>query len=613
MVLCRLFSSTKAFVRRSGFCLVASGLCAIHTLMLAWAATRHSPATDEAAQLVGGVYTWHFGRFDLCSVNPPLVRLIAATPVVVAGAKTDWTNLSVNPASRSEFLLGTAFMRANPEEFMRYFIWARWICIPFSLVGALVCLAWATDLYGRMAGVLALALWCFCPSVLGLGQLITTDMAAAALGLAAAFGFYRWLHMPTLAGAMSAGVLLGLSLLAKFTLLLFLGLWPLLWLASRCARSPCRQVPWGKETAYLGLIIGLALLVVNVGYAFDGSFSALGNVTFYSRALSGAEPDRCAPGNRFKGTWLAPLPIPLPREYLQGIDVQQLDFDRGDRSYLNGQWSNRGWWYYYLYALAIKVPLGMWLLGSFSLAVLGGLRMHWRSEVMLVLPAILILATVSLQTGFSHHMRYAFPALPFAIIWSSKVATVMHRRHRFLCVAATAAALWSIASSVSVYPHSLAYFNELVGGPRGGGKHLLHSNIDYGQDLLHLKKWLDAHPGARPVGIAVFGPTDPSLLNIRFDLPPKGPFGAACGDNAAQIGPRPGWFAVSVNFVMGMHHSTFDGQGRRRGVGDSSFTYFQLLEPNEVVGYSIYVYHVTLEEANGLRRIFGLAELTEGD
>jgi hypothetical protein len=52
---------------------------------------------------------------------------------------------------------------------------------------------------------------------------------------------------------------------------------------------------------------------------------------------------------------------------------------------------------------------------------------------------------------------------------------------------------WSVGSSLWYYPHSLSYFNELVGGPMGGPKHLLDSNIDWGQDLFYLKDWLDAN------------------------------------------------------------------------------------------------------------------------
>lgn len=46
------------------------------------------------------------------------------------------------------------------------------------------------------------------------------------------------------------------------------------------------------------------------------------------------------------------------------------------------------------------------------------------------------------------------------------------------------ALLATIASTLRVYPHQLAYFNEAAGGPQNGHKHLLHSNFNWGQDKL---------------------------------------------------------------------------------------------------------------------------------
>jgi len=51
--------------------------------------------------------------------------------------------------------------------------------------------------------------------------------------------------------------------------------------------------------------------------------------------------------------------------------------------------------------------------------------------------------------------------------------------------------LWSAASSLWIYPHSLSYFNESIGGPLNGPKHLLGSNVDWVQDLRYLIDWFD--------------------------------------------------------------------------------------------------------------------------
>src|SRR5205814_2016262 len=147
-------------------------------------------------------------------------------------------------------------------------------------------------------------------------------------------------------------------------------------------------------------------------------------------------------------------------------------------SYLRGHFSSRGWWYFYLYALAIKVPLGTWLLIGFASSI-----SFWKSaissqlssqsaiaapdEAMVLAPAIIILTFVSLQTGFSEHMRYVLPVLPFVFVWISRIVPLLRLQHALFRWLATAALIWSIASSLLVFPHSLSYFNELAGGPRG--------------------------------------------------------------------------------------------------------------------------------------------------
>ena len=61
-----------------------------------------------------------------------------------------------------------------------------------------------------------------------------------------------------------------------------------------------------------------------------------------------------------------------------------------------------------------------------------------------------------------------------------------------------------------------------------------------------------------------------------------------------ELGPKPGWYAVSVNWLH-------DGQHR--------YDYFHDLEPVDWVGYTMPVYHITFEQANALRRRYGMAEL----
>ena len=67
-----------------------------------------------------------------------------------------------------------------------------------------------------------------------------------------------------------------------------------------------------------------------------------------------------------------------------------------------------------------------------------------------------------------------------------------------ICLAATAAA------TAAVTPHYLAYFNTVSGGPAHGSEHLIDSNLDWGQDLVGLKRW--------PSSAAPPGPAWPDFI-----------------------------------------------------------------------------------------------------
>lgn len=200
------------------------------------------------------------------------------------------------------------------------------------------------------------------------------------------------------------------------------------------------------------------------------------------------------------------------------------------------------------------------------------------------MPLLVVLTLVSSQTGFNRHLRYVLPIFPFAFIWMSKVAQAFEFGHWKTATVVVLAVCSSVGSSLWAYPHSLSYFNEMVGGPTGGYAHLgcveADSNLDWGQDLLYLKRWLDRHPQARPIGLAFNGSYDASIAGIDYTPPPTEPY--------------PGWHALSVNEI----------RSRTREYG-----YFLQFEPVASAGYSIYIYHITLDDANRARRELGLAEL----
>ena len=146
--------------RRNGGNALVAALLALHAAMLAWGAWRQSPTIDEFVYLPAGVSHWQLGDFGLCKVSPPLVRLVAALPVLLCQPVTDWTvypTQEPSPTFRADFPAGRRFLEANGSRVLRYFSLGRCACIPFSLLGAWLCCSFATELFGRAAGILAMA------------------------------------------------------------------------------------------------------------------------------------------------------------------------------------------------------------------------------------------------------------------------------------------------------------------------------------------------------------------------------------------------------------------------------------------------------------------------
>ncbi len=511
-------------------------LLVVHALLLLYS-LRHQFATrNEVAHVPAGLSIWQTGTFSLYRVNPPLSRMTAVLPVLLAQPNTGFADLSDAPGLRQEWDAAHRFADLNASDYMHLIRLARLAGIAWSLLGGWLVYRWAGELYGRRAGLVGLTLWCFGPNILAHAQLVTPDIPATVSGLAATYAFWNYLRRGTWSAALLAGLLLGVAQLTKFTLLVLYPVWALLGLLYGLVLNnrAWRDVPLRVKMAEGLCVVLLSLLVLNAGYAFDGTGTPLGEYHFVSRLFNGIAAEegggRGAPvlGNRFHDTWLAAVPVPLPEDYLSGIDLQRRDFEGiMPPSFLAGEWRRGGWWYYYLYALAVKVPLGKLALVGWSLVLLvlrHPANARFLDELTLWLPALAVLVLVSSQTGFNHHMRYVLPMFPFVFIAAAKLGYYLQATRWKRGLVVVALLLGSVGSSLSVYPHSLSYFNELAGGPDNGHRYLLDSNIDWGQDLLYLKDWVEAHPEAASLGIAYHNYIDYRVCGATFtEVPPARP------------------------------------------------------------------------------------------
>jgi 4-amino-4-deoxy-L-arabinose transferase-like glycosyltransferase len=570
----------------------------IHAALLAHSAAVHSPVIDESAHLASGLSHWRTGSYALYRVNPPLVRMVATLPLLLTNIKSEGDRYPEDLETRSEFVAGDDLVEENSASVFWYTTIARWACIPFSLLGAVSCQRWAQLLFGKRAGLAALALWCASPTFIGHGSLLTPDMAATSLGLLAAWHFSRWLSRPAWRTALMSGVALGLAECSKSTWLILFALWPLLWLVYSAVTHGGTWRTRGLQLATM-LLVGWASLVSI--YALEGLGSPLSSIPFQSKLARQLLCDRAAPGNFVVKPSLADVPLPLPRNYVAGLDRQYRDLEGPNRSYLRGEWRDEGWWYYYLYGLGVKEPCGLLLLAllaAFLLVFRIGLphlsskvsprRLRcWMAAFLTLAVPTTVLVIASANVGMNHHVRYVMPVVPYVII----IASAAFVRRGVLSSVSTPFGVvmlaWVSISSVLCYPNSLSYFNELAGGPTHGIYHLNNSNVDWGQDLLALRDWKRNHLANERLHLAYFGRANARIAGIEFEVPPQ---------FARLEDLKPGWYAVSVTLLQGRKYQVFDFDGGTVYCPDGAFAYLNRLEPTDRVGYSIVLFHIQTSE-----------------
>lgn len=575
---------------------------------------------DETANIVSGLSIWKTGVFDLYTVNPPLVKTIAAAPLTLCRAEVDWKEyerqrLFQKPGVRKEFSMAIEFAGNNAERLRGLLILARLACVPFALLGAYYSWRLASEMFGAPAGAVSAILWAFCPNLLTWGTFVLSDMAASTMGVVLSYYFWRWLKAPQWNETWWLGVLLGVALLTKFTCLILFVLLPVQWLLWIALHRENRRVPPRNQIARLAVVFLTGAFVVNLGYFFEGSLKPLGDYEFVSRTLAGSDSlvDGGSGGNRFASSWLGKVPVPVPQNYLEGIDLQKVDFEIGLPSYLNGEWSNRGWLYFYLECALLKTPLGAWLLALVAtITVLTAFFKNRRlvydgNCLYLFLFGGVFFAFVSSQTGFSRHFRYVLPSLPFFYIGTSSVFSRFKQRSKLFKAVLSSFLVWFAASSLWVYPHCMSYFNELVGGPRYGSRFLFDSNIDWGQDTWRMRRWLDRR-GRNDVGVKARDtlaevylqdrnyPGVPKLIDQELHENHK--HTDYFQQDPLLLGPRPGLYAVSVQQL-------YEENGNYR--------YFNDLEPVLRFGYSIYLYDVSWDDAGRLREKYRLPPLERPD
>jgi len=543
--------------------LLLAGVLLVYAALAVGSARQKSVTVDELGHLPSGVYTLQTGDPRYASLNPPLLNALSALPVFFLHLEAPLQPPVATDDVFSFWDTGYHFQENHRADYVRIFAATR--LIPIAIVALLGVLLY---LWGRRlaphapeaTGLLAAGLVCGSPNVIAHARLVGTDTGTAFFVALAVFAFWRFLSEPTPLRSLACGVALGLALLSKLYAWLLLPCFlVLVWLWHRGGPD---GISLRRRIAWLAAAGSVAWLVFNTAYGWHEVGEPLSQVRLQSEGLLG-----------WQDSVAGRVPIPLPAAFLRAIDGQLAEVASPIPTFLFGESFHGGRWYTYLALLAIKTPLP--LFAAFALAVALAFarnRLPFReSAVLLLYPAVLFVF-LSLSNGRQLGARALLSAVPLVWLWAA--ATIARAAPgRWPTWVAGAALVATLAASVATYPDYLSYFNSFAGGKDGGYRYTAEGNVDIGQDLIQLARYLE-DAGEDHIQLLYFGSVDPALYGIDFEIP-------------VEL-PKPGLLAVSVSLYHMPYLMFADGELHTVGPAIPNAAN----EPISKIGGSIHVYRI---------------------
>lgn len=501
---------------------------------------KQSLTFDESVNLVSGYYFVKTGQTYLNPEHPPLISVVSSFPLFILRLSepiVPYDNPEVElykpENSKSRYRIANKFIFENRVSHEIIIFLGRLPVIILSCFLAFLIFIWSKQLGGFYSGILSSLFYVFDPNFLAHGQLITMDVGLALFYTLSSFMYIKYILSRKIYKLLLTALFFSCTILTKFPGLLLLIVFFII--ATMDGRK------------------NLKLLLKNYsGIFFIMLFSAAAIYLFYSGGV---------------------------KYYLLSLQYAINHARYGDYNFLFGAFSPKGWFYYFIISFFVKTPLATLIFILLSLYVFQKNRRNLMMYTYIIIPP-LIFFTASLFSTVNIGHRYILPVYPFLFIITGLPVKEDFLRNRRYLLLSIICLLSLVYTNMRIYPHYISYFNILGGGPEKGHKILVDSNIDWGQDLKFLKKYMDESK-IDEIYFAYFGSLDPQYYGIKYRFIPSSFNRYIEGaDEPYKLKlplPQKKILAVSVTYLY----------------ESIAYNWLKSVKPTSRAGYSIYIYDIT--------------------
>ncbi len=495
-----------------------------------------SQTCDEGLLLVSGYSYFATGDFRMNQDHPPLGKLLLALPVYLferpafSPDPTAWETARTRPVAG--WVIAKEFLYGPEMDADRIVGLGRLTALAAGFLTILLIGLWSYRLWGWNGAAPSVALASFDPTLLAHSSLATLDVLLTFFFFLTAFSLFEYERTRKkkflLAACAGGAAILEVKFVGLALLLLLGAVWAFWGILKK------DEKPWSarlmRSLPIPLLVLGFSLLAIPCAYFFQG----------YS-------------------------------PWISGFLLQSSHAGEGHTAYFLGEYSSGGWWTYFLAAFFLKTPVGTILALALSLLLpVQGARLSRQAALWLLAPAAAVFLLFS-WIGINIGVRYVLPAYPFLFALAGRIGALETARFGKILLRA-GPPLLATASVLAAFPHFLGYFNEPAGGWKNGHRFLADSNLDWGQDVKALGRYLKENGRPPLVGAHLFTNADLGYYGIEV-APPEGGGEASSG---------PDLLAVSVQELLGV------SSGRAY-----SLEAFLNRTPEAFIGTSIRVYDLS--------------------
>jgi tetratricopeptide (TPR) repeat protein len=554
------------------FCAVA-GLVLVILLQLLLMARDNSSTFDEPFHIYAGYLQWKHGYVLL---NPPLIPYLVTLPLL--GMNLKEPPIAGGSYDGIEFQGGKDLVFRNDANAIIFRV--RMAALAFTLLLALLVFAAARDMFGVGAGLIALGLIAFDPTLMAHSALGTLDAGNACFMFWAIYAFYRYVKSPTVWRLIATGLIVGLALASKHSAILLLPMLGLLAIVEIVWRGKLEPdapaIPAGRHALRLASALAIiGAISITILWAAYGFRYAPGIAVPFNPPMS--EHLNSVPV-AFEGKLLGEIDklhlLPAPYTYAFAHILYQA---KSYTSYLLGVAYPHAVWFYFPISILIKSSLTFLILLTIGAGavVVGAVRLS-RGILYMGIPAAVFLA-FAVTGGMNIGIRHILPVYVFLSVPIAGAAWVLIQRNRRWLYAVVVLLVFQAVSVLHAFPAYISYTNELFGGPANSYKYVSDSSSEWGQQLNALKHYLDAR-GVRNCWFAYF---NQAMMDFRSYGIPCTPLLTAEYQSADTPPAIDGPVLISATVLSGFE----TGTGPLNPYGK-----FQNLKPAAVIDYGVFVY-----------------------